>query len=68
MKGGARNNAGRNYKWVAGETTTIRIPKAFAERLMEIAEEMDAKLKDERDRLIGQMLERIGEDSSKGLA
>lgn len=67
MKGGSRANAGRNPKWVAGETVTIRVPKAFAARLMKVAENMDAKLRAERDRMISQMLERIDEDPSQGV-
>jgi len=40
------NQGGRPPKWKAGETTTIRVPKAFASELLTIAEEWDKKGKE----------------------
>jgi hypothetical protein len=45
-KGGKRNGAGRKTTWASGrgfnDTTVIRVPKEFANRLLEIAHKLDA--------------------------
>lgn len=40
-KGGSRNNAGAKSTWLHGKTKTIRVPIDLADRLMEIARELD---------------------------
>ena len=41
--GGARDNAGRKSGWNNQETCTIRIPKVFAPKLREIAQQWDKR-------------------------
>jgi hypothetical protein len=41
-RGGRRENAGRKSIWKHRETTVIRVPKAFAEELLEIAQKLDS--------------------------
>lgn len=40
-RGGYRDNAGRKSSWKHSDTCTIRIPKSFAKRLVEIARQLD---------------------------
>lgn len=40
-RGGHRDNAGRKSGWNNGETQTIRVPKAYASQLLEIAKRLD---------------------------
>jgi len=40
-RGGYRENAGRKSSWQHGETQTIRVPKAFANQLIQIARRLD---------------------------
>lgn len=40
-RGGKRKGAGRKSMWVHPETTVIRVPKVFAERLTKIARQLD---------------------------
>lgn len=41
MRGGHRDNAGRKSTWNNGDTQTIRVPKVFADQLIEIAKKLD---------------------------
>lgn len=41
MRGGYRENAGRKSSWNHRDTCTIRIPKPFAEHLVELARRLD---------------------------
>lgn len=41
MRGGYRENAGRKSSWNHRDTCTIRIPKPFAEQLVELARRLD---------------------------
>lgn len=41
MRGGYRENAGRKSSWNHKDTCTIRIPKPFAEQLVELARRLD---------------------------
>lgn len=40
-RGGYRENAGRRAGWNNSETQTIRVPKALASQLLEIARKLD---------------------------
>lgn len=40
-RGGRREKAGRKSGWVNSETQLIRVPKVFADRLLEIAKHLD---------------------------
>lgn len=40
-RGGHREGAGRKSAWKHRETTVIRVPKVFAEHLLEIAQRLD---------------------------
>lgn len=40
-RGGSRKGAGRKSSWNNKETTVIRVPKVFADRLLEIAQKLD---------------------------
>ena len=40
-RGGSRKGAGRKSAWNNKETTVIRVPKVFAEQLLEIAQRLD---------------------------
>lgn len=40
-RGGHRENAGRKPSWNHAETQTIRVPKAFAAQLLEVAKRLD---------------------------
>lgn len=40
-RGGYRKNAGRKSKWKSGETTSIRVPKAIAQQVLELAHIID---------------------------
>jgi len=40
-RGGYRENAGRKSGWNYKDTCTIRIPKAFASQLVELARRLD---------------------------
>ena len=41
LRGGYRENAGRKSSWNHSDTCTIRIPKPFAEQLVELARRLD---------------------------
>ena len=41
VRGGYRENAGRKSSWNHSDTCTIRIPKSFAEQLIELARRLD---------------------------
>ena len=43
-RGGKRTGAGNKSKWLHGETTTIRVPIALADRIMEITKGLDQGL------------------------
>jgi hypothetical protein len=43
-RGGKRTGAGNKPKWIHGETTTIRVPVALVDRLIEVARELDQGL------------------------
>ncbi len=45
-RGGARAGGGRPSSWQNQPTITIRVPKVFAETLLEIASELDKGLED----------------------
>jgi len=40
-RGGYREGAGRHYSWNHGETKSVRIPIALADRVVEIAKKLD---------------------------
>ena len=40
-RGGHRDNAGRKSGWNNNDTQTIRVPKVFANQLLEIAKDLD---------------------------
>ena len=40
-RGGYRKNAGRKKKWKSGKTTSIRVPIALADQVLEIAHIID---------------------------
>jgi len=40
-RGGRRENAGRKSAWKHQETTVIRVPRVFAEQLLDIAQKLD---------------------------
>lgn len=40
-RGGARDGAGRPTGWHLGDTKTIRVPRKIADRLLEIARQLD---------------------------
>lgn len=40
-RGGKRKGAGRKSGWINSDTTIIRVPKVFAERLTKIARQLD---------------------------
>lgn len=41
-RGGNREGAGRKSAWKSGKTQTIRVPKVFVNRLMQIAHTLDS--------------------------
>lgn len=41
-RGGNRPGAGRKYKWISGETRTIRVPVILADKLLQIARLLDS--------------------------
>lgn len=41
-KGGQRDGAGRPGNWKSGKTRAIRVPDAFADRLLELARQADS--------------------------
>ena len=43
-RGGNRTNSGRPSGWQHGPTCTIRVPKVFAEKLLEVAKGLDRGL------------------------
>lgn len=43
-RGGKRIGAGSKSKWLHGETTTVRVPLALADRVIEIAKGLDQGL------------------------
>jgi len=48
-RGGARPNSGPSPIWKHGKTKTIRVPIALADRLLEVARNMDEQLDSEPD-------------------
>lgn len=44
-RGGKREGAGRTHKWFMGDTTTIRIPAIFKDKVLDIVTQWDDEIK-----------------------